>query len=219
LKKILTLAIGVLLCSVSTVAQNNKGPALTIEKNRLVASNFSRGSIVIVFSVASEGEGYYSTTRPRVMRLPDADNDGTIVFNHPDPFPLRSVWIAVDERNGDFALASPEGYTPVVARAPSLRKHDAVVDEIDWPSHAAYLLYIHPGKGAWTGFSSDATPASHNPGDYLSSLTLTQLHPLLKGNTDKPSQITPGGTLFLVDAYDLRMSAVKVDGAMIGGAK
>jgi len=212
-----------LLCGLYALvagADRPNTPVLTVERDRLVAANFTPGATVVAVCICMEAQGAYSSTSMRVMRLTDTSRVGTIVFPLRNPANLRSVWIAIDERAGDVATASPRGFSPLQGEPPGLRKRNDVLDAIDWPAHAAYLVYVHPGKAILVGFANDATPADgKSRGNYTSSFALSELKPLLPNNTDKPVDIKPGGTLLLVDAFDLRTTSVKVDGAMIGGAK
>jgi len=208
------------LAAQTLATQTNQSPALTFEPSQIVASNFTPGAPVIAISIAFVGKGYSSTTSVKVMGGVDSDHDGTVLLPHPNPVPLRSIWIAIDRRNADFAVASPRGYQPPQGKPPVFHKHNAAVDEIEWESHAAYLVYAHPGGGIWTGFAGDGAmePGVRRDGTNRTSFLLSSLQPLLDDNDKKPDEIKPGGTLFLVDAYDLHTTVVKVDGAMLGGA-
>lgn len=201
-------------------AEQNHQPTLVIEKNRITASGFTPGAAVIAFTVASVHVRYDNVRRVGALRHVDTDKDGTVVFEFIDPIPSRSIWIAVDEQRGDFAIAAPAVFDLRKGSPIALRKHNQLVDEISWPSHAAYLLYVHPGLGAWTGYANDAAPGDGQAaGSFIASFPLDQLQPLYKGNDNHPKEIKPGGTLFIVDAFDLTVTATRVDGAMIGAAK
>jgi hypothetical protein len=214
-----TICVTLALAWASLAAAGDaKAPVLTIQGNHVIASSFRPGSTIVFYSVALVGDGYSTATKTRNARVTDDDHDGTVVFDVPEAMPFRSVWIAVDEANGDYAVSSPAGYFRKNGSQPELRKHGAAVDELAIAGHVTYLLYVHPGKGAWTAFAVDGGDDSDGKVDYVTSINLSALRPLQPDNHDKPTELKAGGTLFIVDGYDLRTSALKLDGAMLNGA-
>jgi len=200
-------------------AADNPNATATIQGNRVIASSFPPGATVVFYCVALVGDGYNTTTRSFVARLTDDDRDGSITCEYPGALPFRSVWIVVNEANGDYALTSPRGFYHADGPQPAFRKHAALVDEVGWPGRVTYLLYVHPGKGAWTSFSIDGRDDADGTSDYVTSFALSRLKPVQKDNPDKPSDLKPGGTLFIVDGQELTSTALKLDGAMLNGAK
>ena len=217
-----TVAVPLLALFLGPVAagQGNSKPVVTIDGKRVIASNFSPGSTLVFYAVYIAGDGYSTATRSQTFRVTDDDKNGSVEIEVPGKMPFRSVWIAVDERNGEYAVVSPAGYQTKAGPPPSLRKHGSAVDEIGWPGYGSYLLYVHPGKGAWTGQTFDGnTSDADGRADYVTSFALAALRPVVAGNSDKPADLTPGGTLFIVDAFSLKTFVAKVDGGLLNGAR
>jgi hypothetical protein len=92
------------------MAQQNAQPALSVQNDRVIATGFTAGATIVFYSVALIGDGYSTSTQSRSARITDDDNDGSVTFNYAGRVPFRSVWIAANEANGDYAVASPQGY-------------------------------------------------------------------------------------------------------------
>jgi hypothetical protein len=194
-------------------------PTLTVHENHVTASGFPPNSTIIIYGVTLAADGYSTSTKVRFARLADDDRDGSVTFDYPGVLPFRSVWIAVNETNGDYVIGSPAGYHWTPGPAASFRRHGATVDEIRWRGRFSYLLYVHPENGAWIANAIDGRDDADGLRDYVTSIALATLKPVQVENTKKPTELKPGGTLFIINGEDLQILALKLDGATLNGVR
>jgi hypothetical protein len=114
----LVAALALLLVSTSLAAASPTVTAadqsritVQVSAKEIVASGVSPGSDVYLFGGLQVGHGFYSTLMTVDLTASDDDHDGVVRFAYPKGVPLRSVWIAVDQRNGDIGAGVPAGYT------------------------------------------------------------------------------------------------------------
>jgi hypothetical protein len=192
-------------------------PVLAFDGRRVTASNITPGGQVVYFAAAYVPEGWKSTILRWSEVVTDDDRDGTVTLDAGRDVPAKSAWVVADMTNGHFAAAAP-GDMPL-RQVPfdkrSLRKN--AKGDLELFLHSTpflELLYVHPGKGAWTGNASDSSPDDADGTiDGITGFALSTARPL--AGEAAPKDFAPGGILIAIDLYRLQVVAERLDGQML----
>src|ERR1700760_1099225 len=126
--------------------------SVQVGAKEIVVSNVSPGSEVYLFGCLQEGHDFYSSLLAVDLTASDDDHDGVVSFAYPKGVPLRSVWIAVDQRNGDIGAGVPSGYTLRMTSIPPgawKKQKGNAIDALAIEHKALEYLFVHPGQGVW----------------------------------------------------------------------
>jgi hypothetical protein len=215
---ILALCITVLFGAEAAIAQQG-GPRVTFSKTTVTADGVEKGGSVIFFSMGLDSDGYGGIVRKNVAVRDDDDRDRQVVLTVEPAVAWRSVWVVIDVTNGQFTVASPEGYRirPSEFRRELKRGSKSnALDEFSTDIGSLDALYFQPGKGAWVGHVDDGDAADGDlKQDGKTTLRLGEMTPLLT-LADRPREFGPGGILVAIDIFSMQVFASKVDG-LLGG--
>jgi hypothetical protein len=205
-----------LLAVLPTGFANADQSHITVQVNpkEIVVSGVSPGSDVYLFGGLQVPHGYYSSLDRVDLTATDDDHDGVVHFPYPKGVPLRSVWVAVDQRNGDLGAGTRTGYPLKINDIPPgawKRKSGNAVDTLSIAHKALQYLLVHPGEGAWI-WAAYQGGSRDEDGQDDRILTISADHMLpSKKSTPKPSHAFPGGgVLVAIDPYTLEIVTSRV---------
>jgi len=195
---------------------------VTIGQHSITASGLVPGGSAVFFGIAQVPipHAYMSRIQRWAVIVDIAGHDGTATFDLHENVPRTSVWAVVDLRNAHYGTVSGPGVRlREIALDNPLRKGQALaVNTFSFDHSYLDLLYVHPGLGAWT-WSALAGVNSDRDDKYGSTVvTLPEAHPLGSFGL-QPSSFVPGGIFVAVDATRMEIAVVRLDEAMIGGAR
>lgn len=193
-------------------------PLLTFEGRVVTASNVTPGGDVVFFAVGLVPTGWQSTVMRWSQAVSDDDRDGTVTYDAGAEVPCKSIWIAAELTNGHFAVAAPPGcpLRQVALDSRSFKK--SAKGELELFLHARPyldLLYVHPGKGAWTISAADSFPTdADGESNGVTAIALSGARSLT-GDGTKAKDFVPGGILIAIDLYKLDVVAERLDAKML----
>jgi hypothetical protein len=164
------------------------------------------------------GHDFYSTLMTVDLTASDDDRDGVVKFAYPKGVPLRSVWIAVDQRNGDIGAGVPSGYTLRMTAIPPgawKRKSGAAIDALSIEHKALEYLLVHPGQGVWR-WEADQGSRRDEDGldDNIVTISSASLRPAGKdkgkGSSAAPAKFSAGDTMVAIDPFSLEVITSRV---------
>lgn len=126
-------------------------PALTFEPTAVVARGVAPGAEVVFHGVTREHQVYFWRL-VQTREVVPADAEGVARLELPDGVGSISLWTAVDSGTGEFAVASPEGFTPTELTFPGNgidRAANGAFRVVRNRFERAEVLYVRPGVGAW----------------------------------------------------------------------
>jgi hypothetical protein len=205
------LLAGVALGQGSSVPQ---APQLSFETSAVVVNGgLTPGRSVIWFGVEYGLDAEFSTTIQETHAVGTVAADGTARLDLDHPLEPRSLWVAVDQDSGHYAVAGANGFRILKPDQASQlvagddTKADALVDQ------RQYLmgLEVRPGTGAWSFSGGDGGPRDQDgQNDGHLSFALDGFDPL-DGSPAAPARAAAGDLWFVVDPYVMSIS-VSVDG-------
>jgi hypothetical protein len=150
LTTIATLLFVIALAATLRAAPPSK-MAISLSGQTVVVSGAAPGSEVLVFGAFQETIGYTPALGTYQKFVSDDDRDGVVTADFGRPLPHRSVWIALDTRNGDYAFAAPYGYRFQMNDLPAkaIVKSKTGDDALSLAFGSAEILVLRPGGGAW----------------------------------------------------------------------
>jgi hypothetical protein len=197
-------------------------PTLSFTSTTVAGAGFQPGSTVVFFAVGLVPNGYESAVY-RWSRSTMADVAGVATFDSQATIPCKSIWVAVSTSDAHYAVAAPPNCPLRMVTAPLRPLKRSAAGAIDLFGHGRAsidFLYVHPGAGAWTGFAYDGASDSDGDGkaDGVATVRLTSLKPV-PGASGPPAEFLPGGVIFAIDYHRLDIAVVRLDGAMLSGAR
>jgi hypothetical protein len=198
---VFTVTIVAIVLSLSASAQS---PALsmTVTEHGVSVSGVTPGDEVVIFSCAKVRRidvGTLLDAKGRIVR--DDDKDG--VVSVAGPVPLRSAWIAVDQKSGAVTTgARPDMPLRVSPLAETLFRKDAEeqLAALEMTNPRLYLLLVRPGQGAWLmkgrdGVDNDAD----NDANGRLKLAFESAQPVVDGKEKAPKHLKAGDVVAAVD--------------------
>lgn len=189
---------------------------ITVQVNakEIVVSNVSPGSDVYLFGTLQEGQGFYSSLLTVDFTATDDDRDGVVKFAYPKGVPLRSVWIAVDQRNGDIGAGVPSGYTLRMTSIPPgawKKQKGQSFDALSIEHKALEYLFVHPGQDVWR-WEADQGSKRDEDGldDNIVTVSPGSFLPGKKGKGKPPKTFTAGDVVIAVDPFSLEVLTSRV---------
>lgn len=202
-----------IFAALSAVADQSR---ITVQVNakEIVVSNVSPGSDVYLFGALQEGHGFYSSLLTVDLTASDDDRDGVVKFAYSKGVPLRSVWIAVDRRNGDIGAGVPSGYTLRMTTIPPgawKRKSGPSIDALAIERKALEYLVVHPGQDVWR-WEADQGSKRDEDGldDNIVTVSPGNMLPGKKGKGKPPKNFLAGDVVIAVDPFSLEVLTSRV---------
>lgn len=206
------LAVLALLATSSATAAPSR-IVVSVAEKEIVVSGVSPGADVYLFGGLQVGHTYYSSLERADLTASDDDHDGVVRFAYPKGVPFRSVWIAIDERNGDVGAGTRAGYPLRVSDIPpgAWKRKSADVDTLAIQHKALEFLLIHPGQGAWL-WQADQGGRRDEDGVDDGILTITPEHmfPAKKGSGKPPHAFSAGDIVVAIDPFTLEVVTSRV---------
>ena len=188
--------------------------AVQVDKKQIVVSGVSPGSDVYLFGGLQVAQGFYPTLMTVDLTASDDDHDGVVTFAYPKGVPPRSVWIAVDERNGDLGAGVPAASTLRMTSIPPgawKRKSGTSIDTLAIQHKALEYLFVHPGQGVWR-WEADQGSRRDEDGVNDNVLTISAASMLRagKGSPAAPQAFSGGEVVVAIDPFSLEVVTSRV---------
>lgn len=191
-------------------------------QHTITASGLAPGSSAVFFGIAQVPipHAYMNRVQRWAVIVDDARHDGTVTLDLKQDVPPTSVWAVVDLRNAHYATVSGPGVRlrETALDNPLRKGFSLAVDRFAFDHGYLELLYVHPGLGAWTMSGIGGTTANRDEPKGSTVVSLTDAKPV-GSNISKPAAFVPGGILVAVDFTRLDVAVVRLDSAIIGGAR
>jgi hypothetical protein len=211
---------GILLLSL--LAQGQAGVTLSFGANTVTADGITHGKAAVFFATGLVPDD----EQQRIVRwrkiVSDDDGDGRVSLALDGGVTRSTIWAVVDLTDGRFAIGSPPGFYPRFTRIPNAAfRHSggsAAVDLFGFDHPVLDLLYVHPGLGAWTWNAVDGRSLDRDRPNGVTLIAAGDGTPL--GDTrGKRDEFSPGGILVAIDWYHMEVLAIRLDAAILGGAR
>lgn len=196
--------------------------SVQVGKTTISVTGLAPGSTAVILGASREPipNAYMDRVERWSATAEDVRHDGTATFDLGKDVPTASVWAAVDSRTGEYAVtagATTPRALPLAGNA--LRKgHSGQADRFAFDHGYLLLLYVHPGLGAWTWYAMDGTPTDLDGGNGSTVVALADGKAVGAAGKN-PTAFVPGGILVAIDYVHLQIAVVRVDEALIGGAR
>jgi hypothetical protein len=187
-------------------------PEILFEAEAVVASGLTPGNPVVWFGVERRVDPDFSTEVVRHAEVATAGADGIARFALGREIALRSVWVAVDQKKGEFVVAAPDGYRIARPPKPATRlgvgqgsQPDQFLDE------RPYILglVVRPGDGAWVFAGGDGGERDEDGlSDGRLSFALDGFDPL-PGSPEAPAKARGEDLWFVVDPRRLEITVLR----------
>jgi hypothetical protein len=206
--RIAVLAVVAMLAGWPAIADQSR-ISVQVNAKEIVVSSVSPGADVYLFGALQEGHGFYSSLLTVDLTASDDDRDGIVRFAYPKGVPLRSVWIAVDQRSGDVGAGVPAGYTLRMTSIPPgawKKRKGAETDAIAIEHKALEYLVVRPGEDVWR-WEADQGSKRDEDGldDNIVTVSPASMRPGKKGKGAAPKAFSPGDLVVAIDPFSLEV--------------
>lgn len=194
---------------------------ITFGPSSVTAAGITPGKSAAFFASGLIPDGPHQQIVRWRQIVSDDDHDGSVTLPVDGGAPRFTIWAVVDLTNGRYAVASPPEFHPRVTELPhgAFRRSAGAnaVDQFGFDHAVLDLLYVHPGRGAWTWNAVDGRVLDRDASNGITLVAAGDGTPL--GDTNgKASEFTAGGVLVAIDWFNLEVLALPLDGAVLGGA-
>jgi hypothetical protein len=216
-----TIFAAAILCSPG-IAEAAASLTVTMGQHTVTASGITPGGSVAFFGIAQVPmpHAYMNRIQRWSVIVEVTGHEGTATLDLNQDVPPMSVWAVVDLGNAHYATASGPGLglREVELSNPFRKGQSGTIDTFAFDHSYLDLLYVHPGRGAWTW---SALAGLHpDRGDRYGStvVTLSDAKPL-GSSGPPPSSYVPGGILVAVDVTRMEIAVARLDGAILDGVR
>lgn len=216
-----SLLLGSLLVLAAGVAQA-ASPEVTITFGpaSVTAAGITPGKSAVFFASGLIADGPHQQIVRWKQIVSDDDHDGSVTLPVEGGAPKFTIWAVVDLANGRYVVASPPEFLAHIIEVSHggfpRSAGSSVVDRFALDHPVLDVLYVHPGRGAWTWNAMDGGRLDRDGANGVTLIAVDDGRPL--GDTQgKASELTAGGVLIAIDWYHLEVLAVQLDGAMLRG--
>jgi len=182
-------------------------PAMTIafSGRTIIVRGASPGSEVLVFGAYQHMVGYFAAYDTFQEFVADEGHDGAVTVDFRAPIPRRSVWIAIDTRNGEYSVAAPAGYRVKLSDLPAtaIAKSKAGDDALSLSFAAAEILVLRPGGSAWRGRSDRGGTNDERDADSKKLLVSASHLMALRGREPGPRALRPSDLIIAINPLTL----------------
>jgi len=218
----LLIALWIVLTGSQAIAAGNQAISIALGARSVTATGLSPGTTAVLFAVGQQPiPDAYMNRVQRWAVVADADRSGKVVFELSDDVPTIAIWVVADTRNGEIGISTGDrfGIRPVPILRNTLRRSTASgdIDRFSFDRSYLALLYVHPGKGAWTWSAMDGGAGDTDGSNGSSTIDFAKARPLI-AKSNAP-QIVPGGLLVAIDYMNMEVAVIRVDATTIGGAR
>jgi hypothetical protein len=202
------ISVFVISRAASVEAANPTKMTISISGRTVSVSGASSGSEVLVFGAYQDTVGYISTYGTCQQFVADDDRDGAVTATFTKEFsevPHRSVWVAIDARNGDYVVAVPTGYKLQLHDLPAnaIAKSKTGDDALSLSMGSAAILVLRPGGGVWRGsIDHGSAHDEHDLDDKKLLVSVSQLM-ALRGRDRGPQTLLPSDIIVAINPFTL----------------
>lgn len=197
------VAVAFLLLTISIPVFAAEAPSLsmTVTETGVTVSGVTAGGEVVLFSFAKRvrNDEIYLERQGRV--LDDADRDSVVTLA--EKVPLRSVWIAVDQKSGAVATGARSEWEPHVTTLSMFRFRKDDQDEITALENEIprlEVLLVRPGLGAWLMAAVDGSSSDRDDeANGKVRIAFEDAPPLIAGKEKGPKHLKAGDVIAAVD--------------------
>jgi hypothetical protein len=205
--RLTTIATTVVLVALATTlrAAPPQRMAISISGHTVVVSGAAPGSEVLVFGAFQETVGYTPALGTYQKFLSDDDRDGVVTADFGRPLPHRSVWVALDTRNGDYAFAAPYGYRFQLHDLPAnaIVKSKSGDDALSLAFGTAEILVLRPGGGAWRSVVERGGGNDEGDADHKKLLIAVSRLKSLRNKGNGPATLLPSDRIIAINPFTL----------------
>lgn len=205
------------LAGVCFAAQSAAAVEITLLTDGLRASGVTRGGRVAIAAAAREesAPGLNSRLTQIAEVVEDRDGDGSIEFRLNRPLPVHSVWIVIDQKSGEFAAATPVGFTNREMAAPADLVKNVAAEDLDQlvsDRFVSALLWVQPGNGGgvWSIRTADGAANDEDHASNGRAVVSASAFQSLGGSERAPKKLKTGDVVAIVDPFELRYVVVQV---------
>jgi len=200
--------------AVGTATADPNHITVQVNPKEIVVSGVSPGSDVYLFGGLQVAHGYYSSLERADLTATDDDHDGVVHFPYPKGVPLRSVWVAVDQRNGELGIGARTGYPLKVSAIPPgawKRRSGNAVDTVSIAHKALQYLLVHPGQGTWIWQARQGGPLDEDGlNDHVLTISPDHMRPAKRPGPPPPHAFPGGAVLVVIDPFTLEVLTSRV---------
>lgn len=188
--------------------------AMTLESNAVLLEGVAPKTRVALLGVTREmAEDDFPVVRFYREWLEDEDGDGTVRFESKEPFPKRTVFLAVDGSTGAVRATTSASFGLRATPWKGAGVLDGAIGEIQDQRSAALVLLVRPGTGAWAGVAADGREEDEDGEvDGQFALAVDKLEALADSDV-APLSFLPTDVIVLIDPTTLEFTVSRVDGA------
>jgi len=194
----------------------------TIGPQGITASGIAPGDRVVFFGVARIAipHAYMDRIGHWATVVADTGRTGIVTLDTKGPVPQISLWAVVDLRTADYTIINGQGVDlrTIAVANPLSHGSGPAIDRFVFDRPYLDLLYVHPGLGAWTWSAMDGAPTDEDGTNGSTAVSLSKGKAIANG-AQPPAAFVPGGILIAVDFTALRIAAIRVDDALLRGAR
>ncbi|MGN6186869.1 MAG: hypothetical protein ACTHQM_24810 [Thermoanaerobaculia bacterium] len=188
--------------------------AVQVNAKEIVVSGVSPGTDVYLFGGLQVGREFYTTLMAVDLIATDEDRDGVVTFAYTKGVPLRSVWVAVDQRNGDLGVGVPAGYTLRMRTIPPgawKRKSGTSIDALAIEHRALEYLLVHPGQGVWRWQADQGSKRDEDGlNDNVVTVSPASMRRADKKNDNASATFGSGYLMVAIDPFSLEVLTSRV---------
>jgi hypothetical protein len=216
-----------LFCAISSclsvAASASAGQAINIQfgPSSVTATGITPNGSAVFYSVGYTYTGYGAVLKKRAQVVTDTAGTGSVVLPLTTSIEKQSRWIVADLQTGEYAVADAYGDSVIAPKHARVlgRGSSGNIDHVLSEGWTADVLYVHPGKGAWTCDAIDGGRGDEDgEANFQSSVDLTRCESLI-GNSGPFNAVVPGGLLFVIDEMDMTLFAERITTELLAGAR
>lgn len=181
--------------------------AVDFTQRTVTVQGMEPSAAIVLVGVAREPAGAIVKNAAHEAMLEDEDGDGSAGYEPPNGVAARSIWIAVDLRDGAVTVAAPPGSTAVLMRPYGRGEGvpaQAVGHNLEVGREQVHVVIVRPGVGAWARKVRDGGDADRDRhSDGRLRLDVSKLRPLDEAFGPAPPALRPGDVLAVLDAERL----------------
>lgn len=214
MKAAFLMLLAILTLPVALRAQAASALAIVFQPQSLEVTGVTPRATVYIYGLAREPKGWTTNIVPRETRLRDEDGDGRIVYDLRQPFPWRSVWLAVELDSGSYVAAAPAEYqTHRIDLTSTHLKKDAAGDvlQLAFDGSTIEFIVVRPKTGDVWG-ATVLSRGADDEGAEVGKVTLSvlKLQPRDGSSGPAPKGLKKDDVIFVVNSFRAEYGAARV---------
>jgi len=202
-----------LLFGVTAAAAPPEPLKVAVDQHSVTISNVTPGGSVILFYCSRIPQPRSISVIADALVIHDDDRDGIVRFTPKEPIALRSVFLAVDEANSQYAAGTPPGLPLELRPLPGAaleKDSEGQVATLTVDTPRSLLLVVRPGMGAWVLRSYDGGPVDRDRhGNGRQQLAFEDAH-RVDGKENAPKHLKVDDVVAVIDPGHLAVYVSKI---------